>query len=76
MQAGDLAKARALFVRSYRLDPAVGTLLNLAMCEERLGMRDDALRHYQAAYDASMKEGRKDRAAVAKGRLDALKNRP
>lgn len=76
MQAGDTAKARALFLRSYRLEPAVGTLLNLAMCEEKLGMRDDAIRHYQAAYDASAKEGRTDRAAVAKSRLDALKNPP
>ncbi len=38
LTAGDLARARAHFEASYRLEPAVGTLLNLAVCEEQLGL--------------------------------------
>jgi tetratricopeptide (TPR) repeat protein len=74
--AGDIEKARRLFLRSYRLDPVAGALLNLASSEEKLGRRDDAIRHFQAAYDMSMKEGRKDRAGFAKSRLDELKRQP
>ena len=76
MAAGDHARARELLLRSYRHEPAIGTLLNLAMTEERLGMKDEAIRHYQAAYDGSMKEGRTDRAKMAKDRMDALMNQP
>jgi hypothetical protein len=35
--AGDYAAACAMFHESERLDPALGTLLNIADCEERLG---------------------------------------
>jgi hypothetical protein len=76
MTLGDLGKARMLFLRSYRLDPVAGALLSLADCEERLGRRDDAIRHFQGAYDLSMKEGRNDRAKFAKARLDSLKGQP
>jgi hypothetical protein len=76
MAAGDDAKARSFFLRSYRLEPAIGTLLNLALVEERLGMKDYAIAHYQAVIDASQKAGRSDRAVIAKARLDALKNLP
>lgn len=76
MAAGDHAKARGLLLRSYRLDPAIGTLITLAMTEERLGMKDEAIKHYQMAYDGSLRDGRTERAKLAKDRLDALKNAP
>jgi hypothetical protein len=37
VEAGDCLAAIPLFEESQRIEPAVGTLLNLALCEERLG---------------------------------------
>jgi hypothetical protein len=46
---GDLTTACSQFAESQKLDPAVGTLLNLADCETRTGQSSAALEHYQAA---------------------------
>lgn len=46
---GDLATACARLGESYKLDPAVGTLLNLATCEERSGKLVIALEHFTSA---------------------------
>src|SRR5262249_18414147 len=62
-QRGDFTTARDRFAESHRLDPAVGTLLNLAETELRLGDNANARRHYQDAYDRAMAAGQKDRAA-------------
>lgn len=48
---GDLSVACARLAESLRLDPAVGTTLNLAECERRAGKLAAALAHYQAARD-------------------------
>jgi hypothetical protein len=37
VQAGDLPTACTRYADSYRLDPTIGTLLNLADCQERIG---------------------------------------
>ncbi len=37
MEKGDYASACPKFAQSHKLDPAAGTLINLADCEERLG---------------------------------------
>ncbi|NOU28880.1 MAG: hypothetical protein HOO96_13330, partial [Polyangiaceae bacterium] len=37
LEAGDYAVACAKFAESQRIEPAPGTLLNLAGCEERSG---------------------------------------
>jgi len=49
MKAGDPATACARFAASQSLDPAPGTLLNLALCEEKLGQLSLALRHAKEA---------------------------
>lgn len=49
MSRSDLATACARFADSLKLDPAVGTGLNLAACEERSGRLAAALEHFTAA---------------------------
>lgn len=49
MGRGDLATACTQFRESERLEPAPGTLLNLAECEERSGKLAVALAHVQEA---------------------------
>ncbi len=49
MTRGDLASACADFARSQKLDPAPGTLLNLAECEARSGKLAAALGDYEVA---------------------------
>jgi hypothetical protein len=72
IENGDLVLARDRLEASHRLDPAVGTLLNLAEVEARLGDVTNARRHYQEVVDKATAAGRTDRAAFAKQRLDAL----
>lgn len=49
MARGDLATACARLAESHRLDPAIGTLLNLAVCRERSGKIAAALEHLVSA---------------------------
>jgi hypothetical protein len=50
-RAGDFALACQKFSESQKLDPAVGTLLNLAHCEAELGHLARAWEHYQSVLD-------------------------
>jgi hypothetical protein len=47
LNRGEYATALILFRTSQDLYPSPGTLLNLALCEERLGMLGSALQHFQ-----------------------------
>lgn len=49
VKSGDLARARSLFLSSQGLVPKTATLMNLADCEERLGLFASALQHFQEA---------------------------
>ena len=51
VEAGDYARACSLFAESLRLDYALGTLLNLAACEERVGRLLLAWEHYAELLD-------------------------
>lgn len=71
--AGDFVTARAKFVESQRLDPAVGTLLNIADCEEHLEHPVAALSVFRSALPQL--DPSDDRFAITKERIDALEKR-
>lgn len=70
MKSGDYDLARAKFAESQRLDPAPGTLLNLAQCEERLGKIATAVKNYKLAADSFAASD--PRVAFARTRIAAL----
>jgi len=70
MRRGDHAAACARFRESERLDPAVGTWLNLGLCEEGLGHWASAWEYYQRVLHAV--PAADGRAVVARAQLDAL----
>jgi hypothetical protein len=49
LSEGKYELALSYFEQSYEADPALGTLLNLAVCEEKLGRLAEALLHLDAA---------------------------
>lgn len=67
---GDLATACARFRASDKLDPAAGTKLNLAACEEKRGKIASAWEMFKAAVD-QLPAG-DDRIAIAKQRIAEL----
>jgi hypothetical protein len=72
-EAGDHRKACEKYHESHRLDPATGTMLNIADCEERLGRFATAWTYYRAVTQKLPSSD--DRSAVAKSRADALEPR-
>lgn len=65
MERGDYAKACPLLARSQELDPAGGTLLNLALCRERAGQLTAALDDWRQAAARAHADGRADREREA-----------
>jgi hypothetical protein len=57
---------------SYRLDPAIGTLMNLADCHEKLGKHASAWAEFLSASSLSKRRGETDRETVARDRATAL----
>lgn len=72
MQSGDLEKACAKLAESQELEPAAGTLLNLAECQEKRGLSASAWATYQEAAKASTARGRADWEKLARSKVDAL----
>jgi hypothetical protein len=65
-------EACVLFEKSYQLDPAVGTRLNLAECAERDGKPRAAWLLWVAAADEFERDNDEARAKFARDRADAL----
>ena len=71
--AGDYPVACARFEESERLDPAPGTLLNLADCEENRGQLARAWEHFRQLYDQLPVSD--ERRGIADARARALEPR-
>jgi hypothetical protein len=66
MQAGRYAEACTKFADSQRLDPGVGTILNLASCYEKNGQTASAWSAYRAAAAAARDKGQSAREKAAR----------
>jgi hypothetical protein len=70
---GDFEAAASKFAESQRLDPAAGTLLNLATAETKIGKLSSAWSHARAALEA-LPDG-DERIPIAKALFDDLDRR-
>jgi serine/threonine-protein kinase len=75
MDKGDIAGACRKFEESDRLDPAPGTLLNLASCYERLGKVASAWATYRSAAPMARERGQAEREKFARQRAAELEPR-
>jgi hypothetical protein len=73
LDAGDLQGACAKFDASMRADPrAIGTLLNLALCDEKLGRVASAVKLFSEARDRAQEQGLASQQAAAEEHLATL----
>src|SRR5215831_6937990 len=72
LEAGRVDEACLRLAESYSLEPASGTLLNLARCHETQGKIATAWAEYTSAARLSRAQGREDRARAAEERASAL----
>jgi hypothetical protein len=72
-KGGDYSSALLRFREAYRLDPAPGTLLNQAVCEEKLGQLANAWQSYRHAIDSLPRSD--ERISPALKRVVALEQR-
>lgn len=72
MDAGQVKEACEKFAASQKLDPATGTLLNLAACHEKDGRAATASLEFGEALAQATRAGDKGRIQFAKSHLAAL----
>ena len=70
--AGDYEQACPKFKASYELDPAGGTLLNLADCLEKQGRTASAWSAFKDALVVAQRDGRSERVEYAQQHIRAL----
>jgi tetratricopeptide (TPR) repeat protein len=63
------------FTESQRRDPASGTLLALAYCQELSGLLASAWTNYRAAAELAQREGQVERHNAAAGQFEVLSDR-
>jgi hypothetical protein len=72
MAEGRTAEACARFDESSQVEPATGTLLNLAVCNQKLGKTATAWAQFTTAEASARADARPDRVAFARQRLKQL----
>lgn len=72
LQKGNLAEACAKMEASYALDPAQGTLLNMAFCHEKQGRLGLSFREYRRAAARAERENDQGRHRFASGHATEL----
>ena len=72
LREGKVAEACRKLEESYKLDPAAGTLLNLATCHEKEGRTATAWAEYKSSVEMARKANRPDRAKLAEKGVAAL----
>ena len=75
MEKSEFVTACPKLVESQRLDPAVGTLLYLALCLEQTGKTASAWQTYLSAESAARAAGQSDRERSAHERATALESK-
>src|SRR3954469_24221678 len=75
MKDGKLAEACPKFEESQKADPAPGTLLALAYCQELSGLLASAHSNYLAAADLAAKEGQPEKQKASGERAETLAKR-
>ncbi|PKN40851.1 MAG: hypothetical protein CVU63_12830, partial [Deltaproteobacteria bacterium HGW-Deltaproteobacteria-20] len=71
-QQGRHEDACPKFAESFRLDPASGTQINLAVCHEKVGLTATAWAEFNDALSRAREDRRADREKLARTRLAAL----
>jgi hypothetical protein len=69
---GQYVDACARFTQSYAVEASSGTLLNLALCNEKLGKTATALAEYRQSARLAQDQGRQDRVTAALQKADEL----
>ncbi len=72
MEGGRFAQACLKFAESYRLDPAAGTLINLAVCHEKEGKTASAWGEFRQALAEAKRMNRPEREQLAKDAIARL----
>jgi hypothetical protein len=75
MHGGDLERACPKLAESHRQDPATGTLLALALCQEQAGKFASAWANYLAVVARARQDGQAEREQAARERAAALEVR-
>jgi len=72
MEAGNYTAACPKLAQSLKLDPAGGTMINLALCHEKEGKSATAWADFKEALGSARRDGRPDRERAAQEHVQAL----
>ena len=75
MEAGQVSAACGSFSESQRLDPQIGTLINLAICHERDNKTASAYGEYSEAAGLAARAKQTDRERFARSQAEAIEKR-